>query len=161
MKHSPSASFRTRLIILVTGLLAGAVLFTTILLGWSTRQAVLEEAEANGELLARLLARSASLAREIPRDMENVISDQMVAQAVILAHFIDAAEQAGLNPEDINRRLRAIVDETMRRNRHIYGCCHVVYTSSPAIRRLLGLMEALISSGPRSGVAQLAAAPDC
>ena len=73
MKHNPSASFRTRLIILVTGLLAGAVLFTTILLGWATRQAILEEAKANGELLARLLARSASLAREIPRDMENVI----------------------------------------------------------------------------------------
>jgi len=105
-------SFRTRLIILVTGMLVGAVFITTVLLSWSTRQAVLGEAEATGEILARLLARSASLAREIPSDVEQVISDQMIAQALILAHFIGAAERAGLSPEEINQSLRGIVDQT-------------------------------------------------
>ncbi len=112
MKEQLNMSFRTRLIILVTGMLVGAVFITTVLLGWSTRQAVLGEAEATGEMVARLLARSASLAREIPSDVEQVISDQMVAQATILAHFIGVAEQAGLRPEEINERLRRIVDQT-------------------------------------------------
>ena len=105
-------SFRTRLILLVTGMMVGAVFITTVLLGWSTRQAILDEAESTGEMVARLLARSASLAREIPSDVEQVISDQMVAQAVILAHFIGAAERAGLSPEEINQSLRGIVDQT-------------------------------------------------
>ena len=112
MKKQINMSFRTRLIMLVTSLLVGAVLLTTVLLGWSTRQAVLSEAEATGEMVARLLARSASLAREIPSDMEQVISDQMVAQAFILSHFIGAAERAGLKPEEINKSLMEIVDQT-------------------------------------------------
>ncbi len=113
MKKQLNMSFRTRLIMLVTGMLVGAVFVTTVLLGWSTRQAVLSEAEAAGEMVARLLARSASLAREIPSDVEQVIGDQMVAQATILAHFVGAAEQAGLSPEEINERLRRIVDQTI------------------------------------------------
>ncbi len=113
MKKQLNMNFRTRLIMLVTGMLVGAVLVTTVLLGWSTRQAVLSEAEATGEMVARLLARSASLAREIPSDVEQVIGDQMVAQATILAHFVGAAEQAGLSPEEINERLRRIVDQTI------------------------------------------------
>jgi class 3 adenylate cyclase len=112
MKTKLNMSFRTRLIILVTGMLVGAVFITTVLLSWSTRQAVLGEAEATGEMVARLLARSASLAREIPSDVEQVISEQMVAQALILAHFIGAAEQAGHSPEKINQSMRGIVDQT-------------------------------------------------
>ncbi len=105
-------SFGTRLIVLVTGMLVAAVIVTTLLLGWSTRQALLEEAEATGEGVARLLARSATLAQEIPGDVEEAISDQMVAQALLAAHFIDAAEQAGLSPDEINDTLREIVDQT-------------------------------------------------
>jgi class 3 adenylate cyclase len=93
-------------------MLIGAVFITTVSLGWSTRRAVLDEAEATGEVVARLLARSAGLAQEIPTDVEEVIGDQMVAQASILAHFISAAEDAGLGPAEINRSLRAIVDQT-------------------------------------------------
>jgi len=112
MKRKLTMSFQTRLILLVTGMLVVAVFITTVSLGWSTRRAVLDEAEATGEVVARLLARSAGLAQEIPTDVEQVIGDQMVAQASILAHFISAAEDAGLGPAEINRSLRAIVDQT-------------------------------------------------
>jgi class 3 adenylate cyclase len=105
-------NFRTRLILLVTGMLILAVLVSTILLALSTRRAVLDEAAATGELVARLLARSASLAQEIPEDVERALGDQMVAQATILAHFISAAEDAGMAPDEINDSLRAIVDRT-------------------------------------------------
>ena len=112
MKRKMTMSFRTRLILLVTGMLIGAVFIPTVLLGWSTRRAVLDEAEATGEVVACLRARSAGLAQEIPTEVEQVIGDQMVAQASILAHFISAAEDAGLGPAEINRSLRAIVDQT-------------------------------------------------
>ena len=79
MKRKLAMSFRTRLILLVTGMLVIAGFITTVLLGWSTRRAVLEEAEATGEMVARLLARSAGLAQEIPSDVEQAIGDQMVA----------------------------------------------------------------------------------
>ncbi len=105
-------SFGTRLIVLVTGMLVVAVIVTTLLLGWSTRQALLDEAEATGEGVARLLARSATLAQEIPGDVEQANSDQMVAQALLAAHFVEAAEQAGLSPDEINDTLREIVDQT-------------------------------------------------
>jgi class 3 adenylate cyclase len=97
---------------MVTGMLVTAVLVTAVALGLSTRNAVLTEAEETGELVARLLARSAALAQEIPTDVEQAISDQMVVQASILAYFISAAEDAGWSAEAINRGLRAIADET-------------------------------------------------
>jgi hypothetical protein len=98
--------YRTRLVLLVTGLLASAVIVISALLAWNTRNALLAAAEDSGELVANLLARSAGLANEIPGEVELMLGDQMVAEARILAHFVDAAEQAGMKPDDINRRLR-------------------------------------------------------
>ena len=46
-------------------------------------------------MVARLLARSASLASSIPAEVELMIADEMVAQGSILAHFVEAAERAG------------------------------------------------------------------
>ena len=105
-------NFRTRLILLVTGLLTAAVVSTTALLSWTTAQAVLEEAKADGEMVAMLLARSAALARAIPGEVESVLSEQMVAQALITAHFVEAAERADIPPERISDRLRQIVAAT-------------------------------------------------
>jgi hypothetical protein len=47
-------------------------------------------------MVANLLARSAGLANEIPGEVEGA---QMVAEARIVAHFVDAAEKAGFTPE--------------------------------------------------------------
>ena len=104
--------YRTRLVLLVTGLLASAVIVISALLAWNTRNALLASAEDSGEMVANLLARSAGLANEIPGEVEAVLGDQMVAEARILAHFIDAAEQAGMSPEEINRRLRQLAATT-------------------------------------------------
>ena len=105
--------YRTRLVLLVTGLLASAVIVISALLAWNTRNALLDSAEDSGEMVANLLARSAGLANEIPREVEAMLSDQMVAEARILAHFAAAAEQAGMSPDEFNRRLRQIVDTTV------------------------------------------------
>jgi len=104
--------FRTRLVLLVTGLLASAIVIISALLAWNTRNALLASAEDSGKMVANLLARSAGLANEIPSEVENMLGAQMVAEARIVAHFVDAAEKAGFAPEEINRRLRSIADTT-------------------------------------------------
>jgi hypothetical protein len=49
--------YRTRLVLLVTGLLAGAIIVLSALLAWSTRNALLASAEDSGQMVANLLAR--------------------------------------------------------------------------------------------------------
>ena len=105
--------YRTRLVLLVTGLLASAVIVISTLLAWNTRNAVLASAEELGQMVANLLARSAGLANEIPSEVEEMLGSQMVAEARIVAHFIDAAEKAHFAPEEINRRLRQLADTTV------------------------------------------------
>ena len=102
-------SFRGRLIALVTGLVAVAVITTAGVLAWNTRQAMLEDARADGTLLAHVLSRSAALARSVPAEVETVIGQQMIAQALLTAHFVDAAERAGLSRDDIIARMRDVV----------------------------------------------------
>lgn len=104
--------YRTRLVLLVTGLLASAVIIISALLAWNTRTALLTSAEDSGKMVANLLARSAGLANEIPNEVEEMLGAQMVAEARILAHFVDAAEKAGFTPDEVNRRLRQIADST-------------------------------------------------
>ena len=105
--------YRTKLVLLVSALLAAATIATSALLAWNTRNAILASAEQSGEMVANLLARSAALATEIPQEVEDMLGGQMVAEATILAHFVDAAEQADFTPEEINRRLRQIADRTV------------------------------------------------
>ena len=57
--------YRTRLVLLVTVLLASAVIVISGLLAWNTRNALLASAEESGQMVADLLARSAALANEI------------------------------------------------------------------------------------------------
>jgi hypothetical protein len=99
-------------VLLVTGLLTGAVIIISCVLAWSTRNALLASAEDSGELVANLLARSAGLANEIPGEVEDMLGAQMVAEAAIAAQFVEAAEKAGFSTEEINRRLRHVADTT-------------------------------------------------
>ena len=105
--------YRTRLVLLVTGLLAGAIIVLSALLAWSTQNALLASAEDSGRMVANLLARSAGLANEIPSEVEDMLGAQMVAEARIVAHFVDAAEKAGFTPEEINRHFRQLADTTV------------------------------------------------
>lgn len=104
--------FTTRLVLLVTVLTVSATLVTAALLTWTTRRAIITEAEASGEKVARLLARSASLASSIPTEVESILAQEMVAQATILGHFVEAAERASMPTDEINRRLKSITDGT-------------------------------------------------
>jgi len=105
--------FASRLVALVTVLSVGATLTASSLLAWSNYRATLAEAEIQGQNVARLLARAASLAREIPVDVEKMLGRHMIVTAEALAQFVDAAEKAGLPPAEINRRISHIAEKTV------------------------------------------------
>lgn len=106
-------TMRTRILFVVILLLAAGVVFTAATLGWSSRRAMLGELEAAGDMIARLLARSAELGVDVRRDVEEIVGDQMVIEATLAAHFVDVAERAELTPQEINARLRDIIEETV------------------------------------------------
>src|SRR5262245_36591856 len=83
---------------MVTCLLTAAVLATVGVLGWRSRQALLAETEAQRQVIARLLARSAAFGSRVMSDVEDAIGEQMVVEATIAAHLVAVAEAAGLAP---------------------------------------------------------------
>ncbi|HEU4343112.1 MAG TPA: SpoIIE family protein phosphatase [Candidatus Binatia bacterium] len=106
-------TIRAKTLLMVTCLLAAAVLATAGVLGWSSRRALLSETEAQGLVIARLLARSAAFGTHVMRDVEAAIGEQMIVEATIAAHLVAVAEAAGFKPQEINRRLKAIAKETV------------------------------------------------
>ena len=105
-------SLRTRILLLVTGLLVAALVATTSVLTWAARRSLVNQAEADGVVIARLLARSARLTEQIPQDVDVAVGAQMVVEATAIAHLVAVAEAAGHDPEQINARLRQIVAST-------------------------------------------------
>lgn len=105
--------FTSRLVALVTVLCVGATLMASSLLAWSNYRATLAEAESQGESVARLLARSARLARELPIEVEQILGQHMLVAAELVANFVEAAEKAGYTTDQINERLRKIAEKTI------------------------------------------------
>jgi len=106
-------TFRARTVLMVTALLVGAVLASTAVLTWTSREALLTEAEIQGGLLARLLALSARFADEVTSEVEGAIGQQMIVEATIAAHLVALAEAAGVPPQRINAHLRDIARDTV------------------------------------------------
>ena len=57
----------------------------------------------------------------------------------------------GVPPEQFNKPYRAVVDETMRSNRHVYGCASIVYHSRLVHRRVMSMIAAIGSAGVNPG----------
>jgi hypothetical protein len=105
-------TLQVRTVLMVTGLLIVAVLSTATALAWSARRSLLDQKEYDGILIARLLARSALFARQVPHDVETAIGEQMVVEATLAAHLVAVAAAAGLSPERVNAHLRQITTQT-------------------------------------------------
>jgi sigma-B regulation protein RsbU (phosphoserine phosphatase) len=103
-------SYRAKLTLLITGLLLLTAVSLSGMLALEMRLTLLQEAKISGEMVAKILARSAAHARQIPREVENVVGEMMVGQARIAAHLVEAAEAAGWSTIKINERLKQIVD---------------------------------------------------
>jgi phosphoserine phosphatase RsbU/P len=106
-------TIRTQTLLMVTVLLAAAVLATAGVLGWNSRQALLADTEAEGLVIVRLLARSAAFGARVMSDVEAAIGEQMVVEATMAAHLVAMGEAAGLSTKEINRRLKQIADDTV------------------------------------------------
>lgn len=104
--------FQGRLILLVAGLLAAAVLAATLALGWHAQRAQDAAAQAEAMRVAAVAARAVGLTREVPAEVEAAIGRQMVGQAVLAAHLVAVAEAARQPPKAISDRLRAIAGTT-------------------------------------------------
>lgn len=105
-------TYRTRSLMAITFLLAGAILLLSGVLTWASYQAILRQQQADAQLLARLLARTVAIVAQFPQEMESAIGEQMVVEATLAAHLVAIAEQAGLPPEEINQHLKDIVLHT-------------------------------------------------
>jgi HAMP domain-containing protein len=106
-------TLRARTLAMVTTLLVVAVLVTSAVLTWAHRQTLLADAEAQGRLLANLLALSARFADETTAEVEEAMGEQMIVEATIAAHLVALAEAARVPPERINEHLRAIARDTV------------------------------------------------
>jgi phosphoserine phosphatase RsbU/P len=106
-------TIKTQTLLMVAVSLAAAVLATAGVVGWSSRQALLAETEAQGLVIARLLARSAAFGAHVMSDIENAIGEQMVVEATLAAHLVALGEAAGVDSKEINRRLKQIADDTV------------------------------------------------
>ncbi|RMG77564.1 MAG: HAMP domain-containing protein [Chloroflexi bacterium] len=106
-------SLQRRIFLMVVGLLLVVLLPTIAIFTLNTRNALFQQAKANGQLIAELLASSTGFIESIPVQAEAFISDQMVVQARIAAHLVAIAEAAGLSPDEINAHLRDIVNTTV------------------------------------------------
>jgi hypothetical protein len=58
-----------------------------------------------------------------------------------IRHWVDVTD---IPKENFTKLYRAVVDQSRRHNRHINGCCHVVYASTHVHREIIGLMDALL-----------------
>lgn len=132
-------TLRTRTLLVVTSLLAAAVLTTTGVLAWSSRRGLLAETEDHGLAIARLLAQSAAFGTQVMEDVEAAIGEQMLIEATIAAHLVAVAEAAGVPHREIIGRLESIVENsaldefwiTDETGRAIYNTEGVDFTFSP------------------------------
>ncbi len=105
-------TFQQRLILLITGLMVLAVAAVTAALAWSTQGALSSRIEADARMAAGLLARAATLGRDIPRDVEILLGERLLSEATLTAHLVALSEAAKPPPppKPIADRLKQIAE---------------------------------------------------
>jgi sigma-B regulation protein RsbU (phosphoserine phosphatase) len=103
-------TFQQRLILLVTGLVLLAVVAVTTAMAFTTRAALTGRIETEARLAAGLLARGAAQARDIPQEVDALLSERLLSEATLTAHVVALAETAKLAPRAINDRLKQIAE---------------------------------------------------
>ena len=105
---------QTKIFLPIIGLLVITVIATAFVTTRGATQSMLAQMEEDGITIAQLLARSSNFAVRVPKQVEDVIGDQMVVEARIAAHLVAVAEgRAGMSPEEINAILQDITDHTV------------------------------------------------
>ncbi|GAG20902.1 unnamed protein product, partial [marine sediment metagenome] len=85
----------------IIALLVITVIATAFVTTRGATQSMLAQMEEDGITIATLLARSSNFAVRVPKQVEDVVGDQMVVEARIAAHLVAVAEKrAGMSPEE-------------------------------------------------------------
>ena len=105
-------NLRTRIVLVITALLAVAVLAVSIALTISTRRVIVAQTKRYGQYLAEQIFRSSRIVEAIPREVEEVIGHQMVVGASLTAELVAIASQHGVTTEELNSRLKRVAANT-------------------------------------------------
>ncbi|MBP2299323.1 PP2C family protein-serine/threonine phosphatase [Azospirillum picis] len=103
-------TFQQRLILLVTGLVLLAVVAVTAAMAWTTHAALTGRIETEARLAAGLLARGGAQTRDIPQEVDALLSERLLSEATLTAHLVALAEAAKQSPRAINDRLKQIAE---------------------------------------------------
>jgi HAMP domain-containing protein len=102
-------SLRDRTLLLVAFLLIFTVFVTTLALSWALRQALMEQAEASGKVVAQLLATSAGYSQHVPAVVERIVGEQ-IATAAGQSETGAGVLQSALQEIDRNLGLQRVID---------------------------------------------------
>lgn len=103
-------TFQQRLIVLITGLVVLAVAVVTAALAYTSHAALTARLETDARMTVSLLARGAGQARDIPRDVEQLLGERLVSEATLAAHLVAVAEAAKVPVKPLSDRLKQIAE---------------------------------------------------
>lgn len=103
--------FQTQLLRVVLPLLALSILGSITAMALYSRDAMLDQAGRDGQLLASVIGRSIEVSQRVERGSENIVSMDMVASAKIISQFVAVAEQCKVPSNEIADRLRTMVSD--------------------------------------------------
>ncbi len=106
-------SLQRRILFVVMSLVLIAIIPTTIVFAFNTRNALIDQRRTDGLIVANLVAESARFVQDIPAQVERELGEQMIVQARIASHLVAVAEAAGEDPETISQRFIDITNTTV------------------------------------------------
>lgn len=98
---------RRRLMLLVMLLITLSVLSAAALFAAVSWRGMAAQARQDGELVARLLAQTVSVAQQAPMTVDEIAGRGLAGQAVLVAKLVEAARRFSTPPDDVDRSLRA------------------------------------------------------
>lgn len=101
-----------RLIPAVVALVMATAALAAALFVYSGHGALIERAIAEGRRTAELAARSIALVRDVPRAAEDLLGDQVVAQAALVSQLVALADSTKQPARVLGDRLKAVVEST-------------------------------------------------
>ena len=98
---------RRRLLLLVMLLISLSVLSAALLFAAVSWRGMAAQARQDGELVARLLAQTVSVAQQAPMTVEDIAGRGLSGQAALVAKLVETARRFSVPAEDVDRSLRA------------------------------------------------------
>jgi len=105
-------TLKTRMLVYFAAFLAGSIALTVTAMAWNARENLIDQVERDVSLLARVLAKTVSVSRTLPDQVEEIAAAGMIASASVLAEFVAVAERHGESATTIRQSLRRLVDDT-------------------------------------------------